>query len=104
MNAQVREGAPNKVCTAFGGSEFVWYEWRAVPSGFEHAARGHGYLEVDDVDPDVPVVEVGEIVHPVLAVDIEDMTIKDLRAFAKGQGVAYSGLNKADLVAALRDD
>ena len=102
MQARVREQAPNRVCTAFGGHEFVIYEWRDVPSGFEGPARGHSYLEVDDIDPDVqPTEPEGE---PVLAVDIEDLPFNDLRKMASAKGVAKRGMKKADLVSALRDD
>lgn len=37
---------------AFGGVEFVKYEWRAVPAGFEDAAMAHPNLEVRQPEPE----------------------------------------------------
>lgn len=36
---------------AFGGFEFVKYEWRDVPLGFEDAAVQHPFLEVEKPEP-----------------------------------------------------
>ena len=54
--------------TAFGGYEFVNYEWRAVPDGFEEEAERHPFLEIDAVvvrapvatEPESELVEVAE--------------------------------------------
>jgi len=37
---------------AFGGFEFVKYEWRDVPQGFESAAREHPNLAVQEAEPE----------------------------------------------------
>jgi len=36
---------------AFGGFEFVAYEWRGVPPGFEEAAGQHPFLEIEQEEP-----------------------------------------------------
>lgn len=43
--------------TAFSGLEYVRYEWRDVPKGFEVEARGNPFLELqeDSTEPE-PVV------------------------------------------------
>jgi len=91
MKARVKDGAPNKVCTAFVGHEYVWYEWRDVPAGFESAAREHDYLEIEDIGP-------------VLAVDLDDLTFRELQRRASENGLYKRGMNKADLINELRDD
>ena len=48
---------------AFGGVEFVKYEWRVVPAGFEEQAEQHPYLEVEApvvTEPEQAPVEVAE--------------------------------------------
>lgn len=45
MKAKV-SGYPSGPVVAFGGHEFVSYEWRGVPSGCKDQARAHPYLEV----------------------------------------------------------
>ena len=57
MRARVRAQAPNKICRAFNGLEYVNYEWRNVPEWAEGQARGSIYLELDDADPDTAVAE-----------------------------------------------
>ena len=37
---------------AFGGREYVPYEWRPVPAGFEEAARANPFLEVQEIKPE----------------------------------------------------
>ena len=44
--------------TAFGGFEFVKYEWRDVPVGFEIQAEQHPYLETEtEAEPAAVVAE-----------------------------------------------
>ena len=38
---------PSGSVVAFGGVEYVKYEWRDVPSGFEDEAVQHPFLEVE---------------------------------------------------------
>jgi len=45
---------------AFGGFEFVTYEWRDVPAGFEEAAGQHPYLEIEQVEPEPEVLAMAE--------------------------------------------
>ena len=43
--------------TAFGGLEYVRYEWRDVPKGLEQQARGNPFLELqEDIAEPEPVV------------------------------------------------
>jgi len=41
---------PSGPVVAFGGIEFVVYEWRVVPSGCEAEAERHPFLEVLEED------------------------------------------------------
>ncbi len=48
---------------AFGGCEFVNYEWRVVPAGHEAEAERHPFLEVEAPvakEPEQAPVEVAE--------------------------------------------
>jgi hypothetical protein len=50
---------PSGPVVAFGGIEYVGYEWREVPAGFESAAESHPYLLIEDVKPEAaPVPEI----------------------------------------------
>ncbi len=43
--------------TAFSGLEYVRYEWRDVPKGFEQQAKGNPFLELlEEVTEPEPVV------------------------------------------------
>lgn len=78
MQARIKADCKWAVVTAFGGAEFVRYEWRAVPAGSEGEAEGHPYLdalaEIDElpVVPDVP---------------LEELTLEELRLLGKSQGI-----------------
>ena len=51
---------PSGPVSAFGGIEYVKYEWRDVPPGFEAQAAQHPYLQIEDVQLEaepVPVIE-----------------------------------------------
>ena len=43
---------PSGPVVAFGGFEFVNYEWRDVPPGHEAEAERHPYLEIEQVEPE----------------------------------------------------
>jgi hypothetical protein len=62
MKARVRADSRYPTCTAFGGREYVRYEWRDVPAdGLEEAARrasGDDYLEFLLVSPPSSVAAV----------------------------------------------
>lgn len=45
MEAKVKQSARYGIVMAFSGVEFVKYEWRAVPAGFEAQAERHELLE-----------------------------------------------------------
>ena len=47
MQARVKANSPITVVTAFGGHEYVRYEWRSVPDEAEEEAQRHPYLDVD---------------------------------------------------------
>ncbi len=102
MKARIKNSSGRRSVTAFDANEYVRHEWRDVPAHCHEEAQRHPFIEVDELAVSPP--EPDEIVHPVLAVDLEDMTVKELQEFAKKQDVTYSRLNKADLIAALRDD
>lgn len=42
---------PSGPVVAFSGVEYVKYEWRDVPPGFESQAESHPYLEVEKPKP-----------------------------------------------------
>jgi len=51
---------PSGPVVAFGGIEFVKYEWRDVPPGCEAEAERHPYLLIEIVQPEAtpaPVIE-----------------------------------------------
>ena len=50
MKAKV-SNYPAGPVVAFGGVEYVGYEWRDVPVGFEAQAEQHPYLEVEKPAP-----------------------------------------------------
>ncbi len=102
MQARVKQGAPNRVCNAFNGIEYVSYEWRDVPTWAEgEASKGHQYLEFD-TGPDPDALPSAE---PVLAVDLDEMSKDDLKAMAKEAGiVGFGRMKKSTLITHLRDD
>jgi pyruvate/2-oxoglutarate dehydrogenase complex dihydrolipoamide acyltransferase (E2) component len=56
--------------TAFGGLEFVRYEWRNVPAGMEEAALSNPYLTCTAWTPPTPVDEADPTdPAPILATD-----------------------------------
>ena len=93
MRARVKTNAPNRVCNAFGGIEYVTYEWREVPVGFEQVASTHSYLEVE-----IPEATDGEPV-----VDYASMTYKQLQSEAARRGLYQRGMKSTDLIAALQE-
>ena len=91
MEAQAK--APHSTVRAFTGREFVSYEYRPVPADcYDEAARleAGGYLELKHGPP------AAAPVNP-----LEALTVKQLRNLAKEQGIAYFGLKKSKLIAAL---
>jgi hypothetical protein len=50
--------------TAFSGFEFVKYEWRDVPAGFENQAEQHPYLIIEQEPEPVAMSEPVEPVKP----------------------------------------
>lgn len=97
--------------TAFTGREFVRYEWRAVPVGCEAEAQrlaDAGILELQDTavtqETAVSEAEPEPANEPVLAVDLDGMTVRELQAIAREKGISYGGLKKSELIEALRDD
>lgn len=102
---------------AFTGRELVRYEWRLVPAGYEAEAQrleAAGLVELQDV-AERPVKETtskGDEYRsydfadaPTLSVDLESLTIVQLKDMAREKGVTgFSTMKKAELVDALRDD
>jgi len=92
--------------TAFAAREFVGYEWRVVPDGYEEEARrleAAGVLELQEFKTAVDT-ELGDGPEGSLAVDLESKTVRELQAIARDMDVSYSGLTKAELIDALRID
>jgi hypothetical protein len=54
MKARTKD-YPAGPIVAFGGCEFVNYEYRDVPAGFEKAAKEHPYLEIEQEPQPEPV-------------------------------------------------
>ena len=48
MLAQVKKDCRYPIITAFGGLEYVQYEYRAVPVGQENSAKDNPYLDLVD--------------------------------------------------------
>jgi len=46
MEARVSQSSRYGNITAFSGREYVKYEWRTVPAGFEEEAEKNPYLEI----------------------------------------------------------
>lgn len=46
LEAMVNDKTRHSTVNAFSGHEYVRYEWRAVPAGFEAQAQAHPYLSV----------------------------------------------------------
>lgn len=101
--------------TAFNGKEFVSYEYRAVPEGCEDEAKrlvDDGILEVVDFavppgTPDDAIQVIGDLLlsEPSLSVDLDDLTIIQLKDKARELGITgFSTMNKAELIDALKDD
>jgi hypothetical protein len=67
MDARVNQSSRYGTITAFSGREYVKYEWRVVPAGFEAEAARHPYLEVKPVEvesepqPEPPVALIEEV-------------------------------------------
>ena len=58
---------PSGPVVAFGGIEFVPYEWRDVPPGCEAEAERHPYLLIEIVQPEAtpaPVSVEAEVKKP----------------------------------------
>ena len=58
---------PSGPVVAFGGIEFVSYEWRDVPPGCEAEAERHPYLLIEIVQPEAtpaPVSVEAEVQKP----------------------------------------
>jgi hypothetical protein len=53
MEARVNQSSRYGSIVAFSGREYVKYEWRVVPAGFELEAARHPYLEVKQIGMDV---------------------------------------------------
>ena len=46
LEAMVNEKTRHGTVNAFSGFEYVRYEWRTVPAGFEAQAEAHPYLDI----------------------------------------------------------
>lgn len=93
---------------AFTGRELVRYEWRLVPAGYEAEAQRleeAGLVELRQSNQKHEVTAVADNDAPTLSVDLESLTIVQLKDMAREQGVTgFSTMKKAELVDALRDD
>lgn len=58
MQARVSASCKWGIVTAFGGREYVRYEWRNVPHGNEEKAQQHPMLETKTPDvADEPIID-----------------------------------------------
>ena len=92
---EAKAKAPHSVIRAFTGREFVKYEWRPVPPGHDDEARRlelDGWLVIQDDEPEP---------EPELESGLESWTVTQLRDELRLMGLSYSGLKKAELIAAL---
>jgi hypothetical protein len=65
LEARVRQDLKSGPLNAFSGHEYVRYEWRPVPDGFEDQAKVNKFLEVREVKAikAPPVVVMPEKAH-----------------------------------------
>ena len=118
MKSRVSEDRGMRIIQAFGGYEFVGYEWRDVPEGCESEAEAHPFLDVASgtsatpafhasqaaEDDEEPEPEEGVFVEEPEVEDLEEMTVPVLRELAaKADFQGYRTMKKADLVAGLKD-
>ena len=97
---------------AFAGRELVRYEWRPVPVGCEAEAerlQAAGLVELKRggqqiaIEP-LQLAEPVELAPPTLAIDLDALTIIQLKDMARDQGIAIGRKSKAELIDALRND
>jgi len=94
--ARVKDSYRLPVVNAHTGRRYVKNEWRPVPDD-GHICDLLDYQEVKDKPTAVNN-------DPSLGVDLEGMSVKKLQALARDRGISYSGLIKAELINALKDD
>ena len=99
--------------TAFTGRELVRYEWRQVPAGCEMEAKrlsDAGQVELKEAGELTAKNEPAESANdggdssPVLVVDLDGLTIIELKSMAKEAGITVGRKSKAELIDALKDD
>jgi len=95
MEAKVPNDFRFSVVTAFAGREFVKYEYRIVPNGFEIEAENHPMLITTSAGDLLVTVEDTVVV---VVTDYSGMKINELRQRAKDAGIAeYEVLRKPAL-------
>lgn len=109
MQARVSASCQWGIVTAFGGREYVRYEWRNVSPGNEEAARKHHMLDVKDdaviqkfeITETVTIVEDGTVsVNE--AVGYSGLKIAELRALAQTAGIdGHNTMSRSRLITAL---
>ncbi len=89
MQARVKETSLLNSIRAFAGHDYNKKTWEPVPDRcIEEVERGHSFLDFRDGPPEDEI-------------ELADLTVKELQALAKIQGIKGHGRKKADLVAAL---
>ena len=82
LEAIVNQKTRHGTVLAFSGSEYVRYEWRPVPTGFEAQAEAHPYLDVRPrmvsvAGAEVAVSESGEAASETAEVVTDETSASD---------------------------
>lgn len=105
MQAKVKQSYTYSTVRAHTGRTYTKKDWRYAPDN-DAPCSLLDYRETavsEEVEADGDGIIIND--DPVLAVDIEDMNIKELRQLAKKAKIkGYGRMGKARLIFALRDD
>lgn len=92
MQARIRPDCLWKVVQAFGGMEYVKYEWRYVPVANEEEAQRHPFLEVE-----------GGLTEPAVILPpnhLIALSLEELRAMGKAAKLPFAATMKRETLLA----